>query len=151
MSQVAVVERMRQLVETLDGIRRAYSTASTGDRRVPPALNMIPCAVIYPGATKEFILGDGEKRHTYEVVVEVFGLSGDPGVAAANVAPMPDAVMDLFEDNVALGGVCNSCIFLRTEGVKTLNFGGHDYSGFQLYFEVSEQAVASPAIGDPPA
>ena len=81
---------------------------------------------------------------------QVFAQGGDPGAAAFDATPMPDAIIEVFEGNVALGGLCNSCLFLRTEGLQVLQYGGTDYVGYQLYFEVSEQAAASPAIGDPP-
>lgn len=150
MSQVAVLERMRTLIASVDGIRAAYSAGSAAEKRMPPALKMLPCAIVYPGATREYILSDGQKRHTYEAVVQVFAQGGDPGAAAFDATPMPDAIIEVFEGNVALGGLCNSCLFLRTEGLQVLQYGGTDYVGYQLYFEVSEQAAASPAIGDPP-
>lgn len=147
MDQAAVIRRFRALAGELNGVEAAYSAADADEWRLPAALDTLPAVLVMPGPTLDYILVSGQHRHTYEVLVQVFDGRAEPGENAAVVAPMPDRLLEKFVANVALGGLCNSCVFLRSEGLRTLTYGGVDHSGYELRFRVSEQAAATPAYG----
>lgn len=145
--QSAVIAKMRELVATVTGINAAYSAADNNDDRLPFALNNTPAALVLPGATLAYTLMDGQHRHTYEVRVQVLEAGGDGGIRDATLAVMPDRVLAVFAANVGLGGVCNSCVFRRSGGLQGFEYGGVDYTGYELTYEVSEQGSISTAYG----
>ena len=147
LDQAAVIKRFRVLASEVEGVEGAYSAADQDDWRLPSALADLPAVLVLPGPTIAYILVSGAHRHTYEVLVQVMDGRAEPGENAGVVSVMPDRFLEKFLLNVGLGGLCNSCVFKRSEGLKGFDYGGVIHSGYELVFEVSEQAVAAPAIG----
>lgn len=146
-SQAAVVAKIRDLCGTVDGIAAAYSAADSDDTRIPAGINATPAALVFPGPTVGYTLMHGQHRHTYEVSVQILENGGDAGIRDAVVSVFPDRVLEKLLANVALGGLCNSCVFKRSTGLQGFEYGGYDYTGYELVFEVSEEASAAPAFG----
>lgn len=150
LDQQAVIAKVRDLVATVTGINAAYSASDDDDTRIPAGISLADgaAALVMAGATTEYILQPGKHRHTYEVVVQVLTNGGDAGIAAANMAPLPDRVLEAMLLNVKLGGLVTFIRFLRSQGLRGFEFGGVDnYSGYELVFLTSEEASAAPAIG----
>lgn len=145
--QGAVLRKMRALANTVNGIDAAYSSADADDNRIPEALGGGVYALILPGSTVAYVLTSGQHRHTYDVRVQVLTGGGDPGIAAYRGTVMPDRLLEVMLLNVALGGLCNSLVFKSSQGLQAFEYGGYPYSGYELVFEVSEQASATPAVG----
>lgn len=145
--QAAVVAKVRDLCATVNGINAAYSAADNDDTRIPAGLAATPAALVFPGPTVAYTLVQGQHRHTYEVTVQVLESGGDAGIRDAVVSVFPDRVLEVVLANVALGGLCNSFVFKRSGGLQVFDYGGYDYTGYELVFEVSEQASATPAYG----
>lgn len=147
LNQAAVVAKIRDLAATVSGINAAYSAADSDDTRIPAGVSATPSALVFPGPTIAYVLTNGQHRHTYEVHLQVLENGGDAGVRDAVVSVFPDRVLEVILANVALGGLCNSCVFRRSGGLQVFEYGGFDYTGYELVFEVSEQASATPAYG----
>lgn len=148
LSQTTVISRVRTLVAELTGMERVYAASEDDDNAIPSAFREFPCAAVFPGPTSgEYLLAQGQQRHTYLVKVQVFQAGADIGERAAAVLPFVDLLIGKFELNVALGGRANSCTFTRCSGFVTLEYAGADYLGYEIDLEVSEQASAAPAYG----
>ncbi len=147
LDQAAVIKRFRVLAASVTGVVAAYSAADVDEYRLPEALADLPAVLVMPGPTIAYILVSGAHRHTYEVLVQVMDGRAEPGENAGVVSVMPDRFLEKFLLNVGLGGLCNSCVFKRSEGLKGIAYGGVIHSGYELVFECSEQASAAPAIG----
>lgn len=146
--QAAALRGIRQILEGVAGIAAAYSWADADDHRIPMAVNALPCALVLPGPTREFVFGVGSQRHTYEVEIQILAASSDPGIRAAASAPLMDAVMAALISNTANeNGLWNSLVFERSGGAEDLEYAGTEYSGYRLFVEVSEQGSATPAVG----
>lgn len=147
--QAAVVGKIRDLLATVTGIDAAFSAADADDTRLPQAMNMSSStvALVVPGATLVYILSNGAHRHTYEVKVQVMQSGAEPGTRASVVSVMPDRVLEKIVSNVALGGLCNSCVFRGSSGLVGIEYGGETFTGYEITLEVSEQAAATPAFG----
>lgn len=146
--QAAALNKIRDLIAGVEGLRVVYSAASAdAGTRIPMALNVLPCAMVIPGETQQYILSAGQHRHTYEVMVQVFAAGADSGLASSVAAPMPDRIIGVLMENVALGGLVNSCLFERSGGLRELEYGGGVYRGYEIWLRVSEQASAAPAYG----
>jgi hypothetical protein len=138
---------MRTLVAGVSGIVATYSAADQGDQKLPMALNALPAALLMPGQTVEYILSPGQQRHTYDVKVQVMTGGPEPGQSAYVTSPMPDAIIGVLVNNVLLGGICNGAVFKSSSGLQGFEYGGLEYTGFEVVIEVSEQGNASPAVG----
>lgn len=149
LSQAAVVAKIRDLAATVSGITAAYSAADSDDTRLPAAVTQLDgsVALVMPGVTIAYTLTNGQHRHTYEVRVQVIEAGADEGILAQRLSVMPDRMLEVMLQNVALGGLCNSMAFRRHQGLQSFDFGGVPYTGYELIFEVSEQASATPAYG----
>ena len=147
LDQAAVIKRFRVLASEVSGVEAAYSAADQDEWRLPVSLPDLPAVLVLPGPTMAYILMSGAHRHTYEVIVQVMDGRAEPGENAGVISVMPDRFLEAFALNVGLGGLCNSCVFKRSEGLKGFDYGGVVTTGFELVFEVSEQASAAPAIG----
>lgn len=150
LNQQAVIAKVRDVVATVAGIAAAYSAGDSDDTRLPEGITLADgaAALVLPGATVEYILQPGKHRHTYEVVVQVLTGGADTGMVAANMAPMPDRVLEAMLLNVKLGGLVTFITFRRSEGLREFEYGGVEgYSGYELTFLTSEEASAAPAVG----
>lgn len=150
LDQSAVIQTVRDLVATVSGVANAYSSADSDDTRLPAALSLASgaAAIVLPGATLEYVLQPGKHRHTYEVRIQILSSGGDEGVVSADLAPMPDRVLEVMALNVKLGSLVTYIHFTRSEGLKGFEYGGYDnYSGYELVYTASEEASASPAAG----
>ena len=147
LDQAAVIKRFRVLAAAVTGVVAAYSAADVDEWRLPVSVPDLPAVLVLPGPTIDYILTAGQHRHTYEVLVQVFDGRAEPGENAAVVSVMPDRFLEAFALNVTLGNRANSCVFKRSEGLKGIDYGGVVHAGYELVFEVSEQANATPAIG----
>jgi len=153
MSMTSTISRIREIVAGVTGLEAVYAPSETDARRVPAALNELPCALVIPG-DGEAMLSSGQRRHTYEVRVMIYqAASGDIGSAASLVLPMVDRLIDAFVGNVLLadaGGAnprANSCTLASHTGLINLEYSGSDYMGYIVTLRVSEQAAATPAPG----
>lgn len=148
LDQAAVVRKVRSLASTVPGIGAAYSAADSDDNRLPPGLSALTTsALVLPGNTIRYILQPGQHEHTYEVVVQVLTAGGDPGVAAAEVAPMPDRVLEVMLQHVKLDDLVTVFKFERSQGLRGFEYGGIEFTGYELVFLVTEHAAATPAGG----
>lgn len=150
LNQAAVVAKIRDLLATVTGVTAAHSAADTGEEQLPMGLAASGVGVmVWPGGTAPggYILTNGGHRHTYEVIVQVLQAGPEPGARAAAVSVMPDRIIEKLVGNVALGGVCNSCRFLGCSRLQVFDFGGTEFTGYEITLEVSEQAAASPQFG----
>ena len=148
LSMTAVIAQVRDLIAEVTGMKRVFAASETDENRIPGALNEFPCAIVLPGPSAgDYILSAGQQRHTYEVKVQVFEAGADMGSRAAAVLPFVDLIIAKFEVNVTLGSRANHCIFRRQSGMVGLEYAGVTYTGYEITLEVSEQAVAAPAIG----
>lgn len=157
LSQTAVVSQVRRLVAEVGGVAAAYAASERGEWGIPAALNEFGeqgevCALVYPGATESYLLGQGAHRHTYEVVIQVFAAGGELGDRIADAMQYTDRLIEKFATNVALGGAggTNSAVFSRCSGLIKLEYAGLSYSGIEVALRVSEQATATPAYGEQP-
>lgn len=148
LSMTTTIAQIRDLVATVTGLERVYAPSETDGNRIPPAFNELPCALVLPGPSIEYILSMGQQRHTYEVRVQIFEApGGDVGDASNAVLPMVDRVIELFAGNVTLGARANSCVFARHGGFQGFEYGDLPYLGYEITLRVSEQATVTPAPG----
>ncbi len=154
LSMTNVVAQIRDLVAGVTGLQAVYAPSETDGNRLPLALNDLPCAMVLPGPSLEYLLSAGQHRHTYEVKIQIFeSPGGDVGEATNAILPMVDRVIEKFAGNVALAdsdgsnGRANSCVFARHSGFVGLEFGDLPYVGYEVTLVVSEQASATPAPG----
>lgn len=147
LSTATVIGQIRTLVATVSGIKRVFAASETGDNAIPVAINELPAALIFPGATVVYHLESGGHRHTYDVKVQVVESGPDIGQRAATVLPFVDAIIELFAINVSLGARANSCVFKVSSGLTGLEYGGIFYTGYDITLEVSEQENVTPAPG----
>lgn len=147
LSMLTSIARIRVLVAEVTGMKRVFASSETDSNRVPAAFNELPCALVLSGATLEYILMQPQHRHTYEVRVQIFESGPDIGTRVNTVLPFVDAIIEKFAVNVGLGGRVNSCIFDRQQGLVGLEYGGIEYTGYEIILRVSEAALANAAIG----
>lgn len=147
LSQATVLAQIRDLVAAVTGMVRVYAAGETDENAIPAALNELPCAMVIPGPTVQYILMMGQHRHTYDVKIQVFEGGGDIGSRVNTVLPFVDAIIEKFAVNVTLGNRANSCLFKANGGLVGLEYGVVTYTGYEITLEVSEQATAAPATG----
>lgn len=150
LSQTTVIERLRVLAATVTGIQAAYAPTVEAPESggIPPSASFtFPCAIMLPGRTIEYLLSNGRHRHTYEVRILVIAGAGMVPETAYVAAPMPDRFLELMVGNVTAGGRANSVVFREGTGMAGIEWGGIDYTGYELTLEVSETADATPATG----
>jgi len=131
-----------------------YAPSETDGNRLPVALNDLPCAIVLPGPTQQYILSSGQHRHTYFVRVNIYEVLGaDVGDAANAILPMADRMIEKFAVNVGLADAdgsdprANSCLFESRSGFQELEYSGIPYIGYVITLRVSEQASAAPVLG----
>lgn len=147
-SMTAAINAIADLVRTVDGVEACYSAGEIGAEGMPQALvGPFPCALVYPGADTLYVLTAPHHRHSYEVIVQVYAAGPDMGVAAYSALPIVDAVIEKMLQNVTLNGVVNSCVYQRQSGLSRLEYAGADYTGYELVFDVSEEAAITVAAG----
>lgn len=147
LSQTTVLAQIRDLVDEVTGMERVYSPSETDENAIPAAFPELPCAMVLPGPTLEFVTTTG--RHTYEVKVQVFEAGGDIGSRVNSVLEFVDLIIAKFVVNVTLGNRANSCVFKRSSGLIGLEYGTPAiiYSGYEITLEISEQSYTTPATG----
>lgn len=150
LSQTTVIERLRVLAATVTGIEAAYAPtaveAAIGG--IPPsAAFTFPCAIVLPGPSSQYLIGNGRHRHTYRVRVLILVAGVDVVENAYVAAPMPDRFIEVMTGNVTAGGRANSVVFVESSGMAGVSWGGLEYLGYELTLEVSETAAATPAAG----
>lgn len=150
LSQTTVIERLRVLAATVTGIQAAYAPTVEAPESggIPPSTSFTyPCVIILPGRTIEYLLVNGRHRHTYEVRVLVIAGAGLIPENAYVAAPMPDRFIELMPGNVTAGSRANYVLFKQCTGMAGIEWGGIDYTGFEITLEVSETASATLATG----
>lgn len=147
LDQASVVARIREVLLEIPELKAVYAASESGINGIPAAFNDVPCAVVFPGPTQEYILSMGQHRHTYDVKVHVIESGGDLAERVVAVLPFVDRVIEKLVTNVTLGGRANSVLFKSDSGLTGLEYGGVVYTGYEIILEVSEQAPASPAAG----
>ena len=144
-SMVAALALIRDQIATITSISSVYSAGDTDTGAIPEALNDLPAAIIYPGPdTEPYELVNGWHTHTYEVAVQLFEQGVDTGERAASLAPMVDRIIEAMALGVKLGGSVTYCLFRRSSGFVTLEYGGVEYLGYEVTLEVKESALVSP-------
>lgn len=149
-SQTAVLEKFRQRMGELTGMVAAYAPSQSAESSggIPPVAALVtPCAIVLPGKTLEYILTQPRHRHTYEVRVLILVAGADYTENIGVAAPMPDRAIEQIVLNVTLGGTANSAVFRQSSGLGDIEWGGRDFIGYELTFEVSETASASAGTG----
>ena len=149
LSMLTTLEQVRALVAAMPEFRNVYSQASIDDHRLPAALSLFPSVLLFTGPdTDPAKLVQGQKRHTYEVLMRVFCASGgDIGASAYQATAIVDAVIAMCEANVALGARVNWFKYRAQSGLVELTYNGVVYPGIDITLEVSEQSSASPTVG----
>ncbi len=149
LSTITALAQIRDLIAEITGIQRVYSPSETDANAIPPSLTEFPCVIVNKGPDQEYILTVGQHRHTYLVTIQIFESGPDLGARSASVLPYLDALLEKFVGNVTLGGRVNHCIRLSNGdgGLVGLDYGGTLYTGYQITFQISEQAAATPAAG----
>lgn len=127
----------------------APTQPSTGEGGLPVAVSGadLPCALVLPGRTIDYILQPGQHRHTYLVRVLVLLAGADFTETAFVGGPLPDRIIEKMVGNVTVGGAANSCLFQDSTGLVAIQWGGVEYLGYEMQWRVSEQASATPATG----
>lgn len=152
LSQVDVLEVMRQALEEIEDVKAAFapSQASQAEGGVPLdiAREEMPVAIVLPGRTLKYILTQGRHRHTYQVRVLVLLAEVDLTEGAYLLGPLPDQVLGELLEHITADGYANSLLFKESQGLVGLQWAGRDYLGYELIFEVSEAAAATPATGE---
>src|SRR3990167_3792956 len=115
LSTSTVIAQIRDLVATVSGINRVYAASETDENAIPPALNELPCAMVFYDTLIAYLLSAGQHRHTYQVRVDIFVSGGDIGARVVAALPMVDRTLELFALNVTLGNRCNSCRVMSAE------------------------------------
>lgn len=146
-SMTAAVAQVRVLVDELTGMTRVYAASENDANAIPMALNEFPCAMVLPGQTLDYKLMKPHHRHSYEIKVQIFESGPDIGQRVNTVLPFVDLFIDKFRSNVALGMRVNSCLFDRQTGLIGLEYGGIEYSGYELVLRVSEEENTTAEIG----
>src|SRR3990172_8938814 len=131
-SQSTVMAQIRDLVATVTGMERVYAAGETDTNAIPAAFPELPCAMVIPGATVQYILMMGQHRHTYDVKIQVFEGGGDIGSRGNTVLPFVDLIIEKFAVNVTLGNRANSCLFKSNGGLVGLEYGGITYTGYEI-------------------
>lgn len=156
-NQAAVMEVLRLALETVevtegdpDDRLVAYAPTQVSEEEggIPPAINVLPCALVLPGRTTQYILRSDQHRHTYQIRVLLLLESADYTEAAFIAAVMPDRVLEVMLKRVTAAGRANSVTFGESEGLVELTWGGRTYLGYELIFNVSEAANVTPETGE---
>lgn len=154
LSRLDALSKIRATIAELSATAMVYSASDDDEWRLPFAFTDFgdPGQVIVavmPGPTfgDGYILTSGQHRHTYEVTVVVFAAGFDYGDRMHDAMALVDLVIEKFTGQVALGGTVNSCLFSRTSGLITREYGGEEYAAEEITLRVSEQASATPAYG----
>ena len=154
LSMSTAIAQIRDLVAEVTGLTAVYAPSETDGNRLPVALNDLPCAIVLPGPTRQYILSAGQHRHTYAVIINIYeALGADIGDASNVILPMGDGMIEKFAVNVGLADAdgsdprANSCLFESSSGFQELEYSGIPYIGYVITLRVSEQASAAPVLG----
>jgi hypothetical protein len=149
LSQTAVIERIRELIAEMTGIKRVYGSDLAGTSGLPGGIAEYPSVLVFPGPTILYNQNPGgSHRHEYEVVAQVlFGPVAATAEAAAGSTPVTDALITKFAANVQLGGHSVYAHFLRSEGLTSIAYGGMEYIGYELRLRVVESEAQAFAGG----
>lgn len=150
LSLTTVIARMRELVAQVEGLEAVYAPTGLDAQGVPDALHEFPCAVLRLGRTVEYntAAGGAAHEHVYEVIVDLFSAAAASEDRAYVTLPMIDRILELMTGNVGLGGRVRWCLFKGQSGDGTLVYGGQEYLGYELTFEVSESASVTFELGE---
>ena len=146
-SAATTIARIRTLIAEVTDMERVFAASESDENAIPMSINEFPAALVYPGATDQYILHTGQHRHTYEVIIQVLEAGADVGERAAAVLPFVDRILEKLVGNVTLGGRVNSCLITGNSGFSKLEYAGGEYLGYEITLTISEQATASPAAG----
>lgn len=151
LSQTAVIERVRELLAEIAGIKRVYGSDVSGLNGLPGGIAEYPSILVFPGPTIIYQQNPGgSHRHEYEVVVQVlYGPAAAVAESAAGSTPFIDALINKFAANVQLGGHAVYAHFLRNEGLTGIAYGGTEYIGYELRLRAVESGAQTFAGGSP--
>lgn len=152
LSQVDVMEVLRLALERIEDIKAAFAPSraeqESGGIPLDIAQEEMPVAIVLPGRTLRYILTQGRHRHTYQVRVLVLLAEVDMTEGAYLLGPMPDQILGELLGHVTADGYASVLLFKENQGLIGLEWAKREYMGYELIFEVSEAAAASPATGE---
>ena len=147
LQQSVVIGQIRTLVAQVTGMQHVYAPSETDTNALPQALNVLPCAVVLPGPTRECKVGNGMVDTTYEVAVRLYEGGGDAGERAASILPFRDLLVNKFIANVTLGARAQLCLYESDSGYVGLAYAGAEYGGIEVTLVVREIVAGTPAPG----
>ena len=145
--QSVVIAQIRDLVDEVTGIEAVYAPSETDTNALPAALNVLPCAIVLPGPTRQCKVGNGQVDTIYEVKVRLYEGGADAGERAASILPLRDLVITKLIANVTLGGRCQVCLYESDSGYIGLPYGGSEYGGIEVTLVVREVVAVTAAPG----
>ncbi len=137
LDQTTVLQTIRDKIAAVTGVSSVYDAGDVNTESIPMALADLPAVLVYPGADITYDLVNGIHTHTYDVSVQVFESGMDAG----------ERIIEAFVATVKLGGAVASvvyCLYRRSSGFATLEYGGREYIGYEITLEVMEQAQVVP-------
>lgn len=146
----AVLSALRDRLATIPSLARVYSASEVGANGLPSNLSELPCATIIRGPSVGYRITQPMHTYTYEVLVQLYEAGGFVGQRAASVLPLPEAVLGKLLSSVTLGGLVTYVIYKRDGGLLRLEYGGQEYTGYELVLEVQQAAAISAAPGSAP-
>lgn len=156
LSTTTVIRRIRELVATVEGVEACYAPTEQAREGIPEVLTQFPCAIIYLGPTVEYGSANGggggayggAHEHVYNVTVWIMCAAAGTTERAAQGLPILDKVLAVMAGNIGLGERVRWCLFKVQSGYGTLPYGGQEYLGFELTFEISEAAEVTVERGE---
>lgn len=136
------IQRIRELVAAVPGVKRAYSDHDDGADGLPGGLFETPAALILAGPTISYEQkGSQWHRHIYEVRILVLTSQGAIAERGHSTGQIVDGILDAMNANVTLGERCEWSKFERQNGYTTFEYGETDRSGYEIIVRVSQKSV----------
>lgn len=149
MNRVTVAQRIREVVEGIEGMLAAYAPDDNGETRIPGGIAEFPVAIVLPGRVVEYRQNPGgSHRSEYEMtVLLIVAPPSELGEAAYAALPFVDRFIAAFASHLALSGAATYARLERTSGLGVLEWGGQQYSGEEIVLLVDETETVTFARG----
>jgi hypothetical protein len=146
--QATVLRAIVAVVADVAGIERVYGEAEEGDDALPLGAIETPAVLVMTGRDVDYLLRQGQHRHTYAVRLLVLAGGADLGETAANVLPVRNRIIAAFAEQVTLAATVTYCAYRPAPaGIVTIEWSGVEYVGHELELHISEQANITPTTG----
>lgn len=144
LNATTVITRIRELVEDVDGVKRAYSDHEEGNNGLPGGTFETPCAIVLAGPTVSYEQRPTAwERHEYDIRILVLASEGEISQRGLATGPIVDQIVTAFDANVTLGGRVQWIRFDRQSGYTTFEYGGGNYSGYEIVVRVCQKNTMS--------